>query len=215
MSNRVLGVLNGRDMPIDQVLKWAVAADSVYAADGAARPLVETCISPILVGDMDSWKGGVPRGIRVEGHPEDQDTTDCDKLLKTVEADGVRDLTLVGIEGDRLDHVLSSLHSCLKSSLNIRIILRRGIGTIVRKGKSVWSTTPGQRLSLIPLLESEGVTLTGTEWPLDHALLKPGVSISISNIATEMSVGVEMESGACLLIRELERGFEPFWEESN
>ncbi len=213
MSTRVLGVLNGRDMPIEHVLKWAVSAETVYAADGAARPLVESCMAPVLVGDMDSWKGGVPRGIRVVGHPEDQDTTDCDKLLQAALDDGVKHLTLTGIEGDRLDHVLSSLHSCVKSPLNIRVILRRGIGTVVRAGASQWPTSPGQRLSLLPLQKSVGVCLTGVEWPLDHAELESGVMVSISNVATAEKVSVEMKSGACLLIRELERGFEPFWEE--
>src|ERR1043165_9573712 len=124
---RVLGVLDGRDMPSDLLKAWAESAELVVAADGAADRLLEVGVrANIIVGDLDSLTSdpGSSQVIRVQ----DAESTDCDKLLRWARDEGHVDLTLAGVEGDLLDHMLSTLSSCVAYRRTIRLALRRGIG---------------------------------------------------------------------------------------
>ena len=55
---------------------------------------------------------------------------------------------------------------------------------------------PNARVSLIPLKNCTGVTLKGLKYPLKNARLKlGGTGLTLSNITTGKTFGVEMKSG--------------------
>ncbi len=211
VGNRTVGVLRGQDLPAAKVNQWADSADTLYAADGAALPLIDAGFSPVVVGDFDSLRGhSLPDGVR-SIHRPDQDFTDCDKLLSVAAEDGVSDITLVGIEGDRLDHMLATLSSAVRSSLRIRLGLRRGLGWIIRPGRSCLPIgSAGRRCSVLPLLPCRGVSLTGVRWPLKDAELGLDGPVSISNHAVE-DLQISIEEGAALLIVEHKPQELPKW----
>jgi thiamine pyrophosphokinase len=207
---RVLGVLDGGDMEPDLVRAWAESADFVIAADGAADRLLNVSVTPnIIIGDMDGIKCD-PGSIEVL-RDDDPGSTDCDKLLRWARQQGHTNLTLCNIEGDLLDHMISTLSSCVSCRRTIRIALRRGIGWVF-SGPLHINVDPQARVSLLPLTACSGVRLHGVQWRLDNADLEPGGRVSISNAATDGFVQACISRGTGFLFAEYPREEMPFWD---
>jgi thiamine pyrophosphokinase len=189
------------DIDDGRLSSWASSATHLFATDSGADRMIRLGFSPVVVGDFDSFES-LPRAshLRLE-QSDDQDTTDCDKLLALVGNDGHGAITLIGTEGDLPDHVVATYSSCVASALNVRIAFRRGIGYVVKDSKEL-RTHAGQRVSLLPLLPCEGVHLEGVVWPLEGATLAIGARTSVSNEATGAGVTVRLERGAALLFLE-------------
>lgn len=213
MFGKVLGVLDGRDMPAELLARWAGSADVVYAADGAADRLIQAGVSAdVIVGDMDAVRPETLRAARRAVSHSDQDTTDCDKLLNLAKADGVSTITLASVEGDLPDHELATLHSAGRSGLDVRIAYRRGLGWILRSGSVLKpACSNGARVSLLPLASGTVATLEGVEWPLRDAALDPCGRGSISNRALGGSLQVEIKEGCALLFIGYRDEEMPFW----
>lgn len=206
-------------MPTVLLAKWAASADLVLAADGGLDRLLEAGIPPHhMVGDMDSTEHALRLEYLSKDTPfvlhrnEDQNTTDCDKLLSLAKEIGVESITLAGVEGDLLDHTLATIQSALKSGLAVRLALRRGVGWVLSGPTSATvATTPGRRVSLVPLGEVSGVGLGGVEWPLAEASLSPRGLTSVSNRANAKRISVRLESGDALLFVEQTEQEVPTW----
>ena len=212
MSTKVLGVLGGDDVDEGLLDRWLQSADAVFAADGAANRLFRMGAAfHAVVGDMDSAEAWALTSSEVV-HMPDQDTTDCDKLLAYCGMRGFDAVTLTGIEGDLPDHVLSIVHSCLRSQVNTRLAYRTGMGWVLRSGQSLdVSCRVGARVSLIPLMESSNVHLSGVAWPLGGATLSPEGLTSISNCATEERLTATIGSGGAFLYVGYQAEELPFW----
>ena len=208
----MLGVLAGADFGPELLARWAASADLLVAADAGADRLRESGFSPdVVVGDMDSVSGEGRAFPAISS--SDQDTTDADKLLAHVASLGHRMVTLAGVEGDRLDHVLASVSSAVRSELAVRLALRSGIAWVVKPGRTVAvAASEGAPVSLIPVLESIAF-LSGVAWPLERHRLQPGGLVSISNRAIGGEVHASIEEGAALLVIGFEPAQMPFWDE--
>lgn len=200
---KVLGVLGGRDTPLARLATWASAAELVVAADSGADLCLAAGIRPVVVGDMDSFKGRSAGLTMVED--SDQETTDCDKLLAWVHAQGHPSLAVACLEGDRLDHMLASLSSLSRSPLKVGLVLRRGVGRVVRAGETLEIEVPaGTRLSLIGI--GPGVaSLEGVRWPLEDAQIGHPEPGSVSNRA-EGNARASVRAGVAILTVEWEGG---------
>ncbi len=210
-SKKVLAVLAGTDLPIGHLVSWAESADSVIAADGAANRLLSAGVKPdIVVGDMDSIDPNFVQGLNVR-EDANQEHTDCDKLLALIERDYPDSMVaMAGIEGDRFDHVLASLYSISKSAVWPLIVLRDGLGRIVRPNRYVEiPVKPSDIVSLLPIMPCSGVRMVNVQWA-PAAELSASAAISISNLATSESVRVEIESGTAILIHRTDSS-QPRW----
>ena len=190
---KVLGVLAGRDLAPGALSAWLAWADRVVAADGGADLCRAAGREPdAIVGDLDSIAD--PSGLVRD---EDQDTSDADKLLAHLEREGVAEATLIGVEGDRLDHVLGTLYSCARSPLGCRLALRAGAG-FVRKAFTVEAWHCAGRISLMPLGRCR-VSLKGVVWPLHHAVLEPLGLVSLSNEVLDERLELVVHEGVAAL----------------
>jgi thiamine pyrophosphokinase len=197
----VIGVLAGEDLPLSTLNCFLQQAKYIIAADGAANRCAEAGLLPnLIVGDLDSLRE-VPELREIPRRRiEDQNTTDADKLLASLEEFSGSRIAITGLEGDLPDHTLAAYASIFASPLRPEILFRRGVmyplsGPITQRSPAKL----GRRVSLIPFTACQGVCLTGVEWPLTKALLAPGTSTSISNRATADSVGFSIEAGDALL----------------
>lgn len=196
-------------METERLRPWADSADALYAADSGALPLLTIGHRPTVVGDLDSATD-LPEGLRVV-EDRDPNRTDCDKLLALVAADGHDAVTLAGLEGDLLDHVLASLSSAAAASVAVRLVLRRGLAWVLRDGETArWEDGFGRRVSLIPIRECHGADLSGVLWPLSDAHLQPGGFLSVSNEGTG-TVEASVRHGAALLFIERAPEEPPVW----
>ena len=202
VSERVLGVLGGKDMGDVLLSSWAASATVLYAADSGAGRLIGLGYSPVVVGDFDSFSPPEGSGLRLV-HLPDQGTTDCDKLLALALQYGRDEITLACVEGDLPDHVVATLSSAAACDLHVRLAYRRGIGWIVKKGAAATvAAKPGQRVSLMPITECTGVVFAGVRWPLEGTVLAPAGAVSVSNQAVGAEVRAEVGEGAAMLFVE-------------
>lgn len=219
MGVNVLGVLAGNDMSTSLLKRWADSAEVVLAADAGADLLALAGTPPdVLIGDMDSseFPPMVSDWVDIRRteliRDDDQNTTDCEKLLKLAESRGYNTITLAAVEGDRIDHLLSTLHSAAQSPLHVRIALRTGIGWVLNAGDEIEvATVPGRLVSLLPLTEIEGVQLSGVSWDLKDASMSPLGRRSISNRAVADHVHAKIFMGAGLFVVELPEEEAPLW----
>jgi len=205
VEKRILGVLGGMDID-DRLFKfWAHESDILVAADGGADLALRHGIVPhVIVGDLDSASPeALTSGADVYKF-DDQNTTDCDKMLQWVADQGHTHLDLIGVEGDRLDHVLATLGSCVRSPLSIRLVLRDGLGVLLKRGLHQMPAQPGQRISILPIGTADDVSITGVRWPLVEATLRLDGFVSISNVVEASPLEVSIGHGAVLIILERE-----------
>ncbi len=216
VQKRVLGVLGGRDLSGPLFKLWADSAHILIAADSGADFVIEHGLRPhAIVGDMDSISPEtLGLGIDVF-RDDDQNHTDCEKMLAHVERGGHTSITLLGAEGDRVDHFFATLHASVKTSLDVRLAIRDGIARVLAPGHYRIPAFPGRRVSVLPLLPSEGVRLKGVRWPIRGALLAVGDYLSISNEAVEPFLDLEFESGALLVAQEYRQQDLPIWPDTD
>jgi thiamine pyrophosphokinase len=200
--------LAGDDLPIAALQSWLATADLILAADGGADLVLAAGFAPaIVIGDLDSLEASRD-GFAEIRHVEDQSSTDCDKLLGLALEMGLTGITLACVEGSRPDHALATLQSAARSSLDVRLVFRRGLGWLVRPG-NVYRVPAQGRVSLLPLVACEQVNLTGVRWPLDSVSLEPTGLTSISNHATESFVEASLSKGVAFMFAE--GSAEPAW----
>lgn len=182
----------------ENFLRWAHAADRIYAADSGADALLPLGLKPVVVGDLDSVTSDLS-GLRVVEDP-DQDFSDCDKLLRLVYQEiESPDLVIAGLEGDRLDHMLASISSLLATPLSSRVLLETGLAyplsapTVFRP-----PVADGTTVSLLPMGHCLA-SMRHCRWPLDRRNLALGEFHSVSNVAHQ-GFEVELHDGQALLI---------------
>lgn len=196
---KILGALAGQDHAPGAMSAWLRWADLVIAADGGADLCRAEGREPdVIVGDLDSIAD--PSGLTPD---DDQDSSDADKLLARLTKEGVVAATLIGVEGDRLDHVLATLYSCARSSVaEIRIALRTGHARVLRgPSRGALEGVVGGRVSLIPLGPCR-LTATGLRWPLAGGWLDPLGEVSLSNRFTASRAEYEVHEGAVAVFLE-------------
>ncbi len=180
------------------------AAERVFAADGGANHLARIGVRPeAVVGDLDSILPGVRRWIGEERMilEPDQDFTDLHKTLAhAFDTGGASDVTVLAATGGRLDHALENLMLLARwggrGSLELRDEQVRAVPVV---GRGVFTTQPGQTISLMPAGRCERVWTRGLRWPLDGEPLDLTGRTSVSNFAEGTEVQVRVEGGAVLV----------------
>lgn len=188
-------------------LKAQVAGARVIAADSGMAHAAAFGLTPELwVGDFDSAGtdlefayANVPRQV----YQADKSATDGELAINEALKRGARELVLVGGFGGQFDHVMA--HALLLVEL-----AKRGIQVVLTSGHEeahvllqllfFVDLAPGTRLSLIPLTDLRGLTITGVRWPLkDHAVAR-GSTLTLSNECIGGRVAMGLASGEALAV---------------
>jgi thiamine pyrophosphokinase len=194
-KKRILGVLAGESLPFQSLADLAKGADIVFAADSGQEVCMAAGFRPdVVVGDLDSVRDRLD-GVEYRER-NDQNFSDCDKLIAEVRKLGEVDFVVGGFEGDRFDHVFASLMSFVRGQMPVRLLLGQGHGKILWAGGE-WGFGAGI-FSILPLGDAV-VTTMGAQWELQHAQLS--FSGSLSNQA-QGDVLLKVESGCVLVVRD-------------
>jgi thiamine pyrophosphokinase len=183
----------------------------VIAADSGLDHAIAAGITPdLVVGDLDSvsahgvaWARG--RNIPFEVYPADKDLTDTQIALGAAWSRQLLHVLLIGGGGDRLDHSTSALTALGHPSLGACKSVRAYWGTArvdVLHAPGYWEIdlAAGSTFSLLALHgECERVTLSGSKWPLRDALIEPGSSLGVSNVA-EATLRISVGAGVLTVI---------------
>lgn len=185
----LLGAGKTRAEELEEALSHAPC---LVAVDGGAGFALERKQMPeAVIGDMDSIPAELRARIPADRLHEisEQDSTDFDKALRSVEAPLVLG---VGFLGRRVDHQLA----------NFNVLARRGEARCILIGKHdvVFAAppeislklSPGSRVSLFPMSETTGRS-RGLHWPIDDLTFAPDGVIGTSNrVGTDHAGPVEL-----------------------
>lgn len=207
---KVLIVLNGGRIPSNELPLWLARATHVIAADGGANALADAGLEPhTVLGDFDSIRPGLEGFFQNATFlPDpDQHSTDFQKAIRHAVIElKAKEIAVIGVEGDRVDHLLSTFGAAARyaADADTRFILDTMICHIVAKDAS-FPTKPGATVSLIPL-PAGVVTATNVEFPVERLVLALGHNDGISNRATSDQVELTVHKGTLALFIEREPG---------
>lgn len=185
---------------------FVVAADSGYDHAHAWGLDVD-----VLIGDLDSISDqglahAEETGVEIVRHDAAKDATDVELALDLALDRGAQGIELYGGEGGELGHLLgvaSLIGSDRYSSVFVEWYTQSGIVTVVRPERPLTVAPPiGTGVSLIPVIDTDGVNTTGLLWPLRGEPLQRGTSRGLSNQTNEDEVGVTIASGLLLALVE-------------
>jgi thiamine pyrophosphokinase len=110
-------------------------------------------------------------------------------------------VVMVAGGGDRLDHTLGAIGALGAAVLTSVPLVECWWGSqylqvVHGPARVSIRTAPDTRISLLAMHgPCTGVTLSGTQWPLDRAELLPLVGHGLSNVATGPDVGLALSTG--------------------
>lgn len=156
------------------------AAPRIVAADSGAATVLEAGLEPeLVVGDMDSLDPALRRRLGDRVHEiAEQDSTDFDKVLRTVEAPL---MIGVGFLGVRLDHGLAAMAALVRSPRRCVLVAQHDV-VFAAEGEVALDLEPGTRVSLFPLVAVTGRS-EGLVWPIDGLDFAPDRRTGTSNEA--------------------------------
>jgi len=173
-------------------------APYLVAADGGAGHAVALGHIPqAVIGDFDSIPRTAIRAIpRERLHRfEDQDSTDFDKCLSSIDAP----LCLaVGFLGGRIDHELAVMSTLLRQPLPPCILVGAEDVILAAPRALALDLPVGSRLSLFPMAPVSGRS-AGLRWPIAGIGFAPDTRIGTSNEVTG-PVRLEFDGPGMLVI---------------
>jgi thiamine pyrophosphokinase len=148
--------------------------------------------------------------LPIEWHafsPE-KDFTDSELAMKYAVEKGYHDIVVIGIIGDRLDHMLANIthfSQMVKSinGLSLSVIEKHQRMYYVRE-KIVLTGKKGETLSILSLDgDARGVSTKGLKWRLQNEVLHFGEPRGISNEFSGAVASVTVARGVLLVIHQL------------
>jgi thiamine pyrophosphokinase len=175
-----------------------IHAPLLVAADGgAARALALGHDPAAVIGDLDSLdaasRAALPPG-RVH-LIADQETTDFDKCLRSIQAPLV---LAVGFTGARLDHEMAAFSTLLQHARRPCLLIGPQDVAFVAPPELSLALAPGTRLSLFPMGRVTGES-RGLRWPIEGIGFAPGVRIGTSNEVVGQEVALRFSARRMLV----------------
>ncbi|MGI9506195.1 MAG: thiamine diphosphokinase [Geminicoccaceae bacterium] len=187
--------------PLDATLMKRLAANRpLVAADSGANTALRAGLAPDLVlGDLDSIEEvEAVRQRAMVVHLTDQNSTDLEKALASVEAPAIIGL---GFLGARFDHSLAALHALTACTKSREIMLIGEHDLVLRvRGDFRCALPEGLRFSVWPLVRQEFHRSSGLRYPLDDLSMQSGELIGISNETIARRVVIEPLDGPGYLV---------------
>ncbi len=158
-----------------------------------------------VIGDFDSL-GYVPKCSNVQIYPSGKDDTDTMLAVKYALENGAEEIHIYGALEGRLDHTLANIQTLsyieehgargILISENSRVYIQRSGEPRCYAKHDEWYFSVFSYSD-----ESTGVNLTGTEYPLEDAVLKNSFPLGVSNHIVDEYAELSVENG-CLLVIE-------------
>ncbi len=179
-ANDPIGLFGGGHIGKNDLADALIRVESAVAVDSGATALVESGRMPdAVIGDFDSLDSKTRQQIPSDRlfQIAEQDSTDFDKALRSVEAP----IALgVGFLGGRLDHQLAALNTLVSRPDCPCILLGEHEIVFHAPPKVTFSANPGEIVSLFPLQRVTGDS-QGLEWPIKNLVFEPLKQIGTSN----------------------------------
>jgi thiamine pyrophosphokinase len=191
----LLVIVGGGQVRLEDIQELYASGGRLVGADAGADVIVAAGLKPeLIVGDFDSLKEPLSwlGKTRLMQLPE-QETTDFEKALYSTSAPVT---VALGMTGGRFDHTLAALDAVTRHAPERRIILVDEHDIAVGLVDSFsFAVSPGERISIHPLMPVTFWRSEGLEYPLDGLTLAPGVRTGTSNRAVTGPFTIVAEEG--------------------
>lgn len=164
----------------------------------------------VLIGDMDSIRSLVAekelnaKGIEVVNLDRDKDFTDGEAGLNYLLDKGVKDITIYGLDGGRLDHIIGNIglmSYALEKGANSVVARCNNFTAYMLDKPMEINVEIGSTISISPFTDYVHIIKTkGLKYAINDGILKKNSSLSYSNLSTEKVVAIGVERGQCLVI---------------
>ena len=204
MSKFVI-LLGGPIVPTKRLLAQVKNA-RVLAADGGMAHAKMLGLEPELwLGDFDSASLELQKEfahVSRQTFPVEKDATDGELAISHALREGADELLLVGGFGGQFDHALAHAGFLLA-------LAKRGLNATMTSGNEEAQALFGDvtlndlalntRLSIVPLSDLAGLTISGVKWPLKNRAVPLGSALTLSNITTGV-VELSLRAGSAIII---------------
>ena len=192
-------ILGGGECDVTDLSAALSRAPVLVAADGGAgAALAAGHVPDAVIGDLDSLRPADRAALdpaRIHAIAE-QNSTDFDKALRSVEAPGA---IAVGFTGARLDHELAVYHTLVVRRRPPCVLLGSRDIIFAAPPELSLDLDPGSRVSLFPMAPVTGRS-TGLRWPIDGIAFAPDRRIGTSNMAVAGKVTIRFDAPGMLVI---------------
>ena len=222
-------IITGGDVLLKNIKVDLEEGDIVIAADSGFETAMKLKLPvDVLIGDMDSIRADIPRGIETVKLPTEKDVTDTEAAVELALERGAESICIIGGIGTRVDHTLASIGILegIEGLFSAPLGKRRrffGLAKQARYARRVYATlTNGYNrvrfirndsiiiprspyykyLSLICADEFvKGVQLDGVKYPLKNATLsRRRQYYTVSNEISGNCAFVSVRSGGVYII---------------
>lgn len=174
-------------------------APRLVAADaGADRALAAGLVPDLVIGDFDSISDRARELLGAARlHPiREQETTDFDKALRSIQAPFVLAL---GVSGGRVDHGLAVLNALVRHAHRACLVIGREDVLFHARPETELRLRPGDRLSLFPMAPVRGES-RGLRWPIGGIDFAPSGMIGTSNEVVDARVSLRFSGPGMVVI---------------
>ncbi len=158
----------------------------------------------VVLGDFDSLDEPLPEDCEVLTYPSEKDETDTMLAVYCGRDRGCTEFRIYGaLGGSRLEHTVANLqmlHHMALQGLHGVLLDGETMVTVQTAGTCRYPRSDGY-FSLFSLTDRcTGLTVKGTKYPLEDALLENQFPLGVSNQIVEDAAEVTLESGVLLVI---------------
>ncbi len=178
----------------------------LICADSGYRHAKRLGLHPdILLGDFDSFTDPLPEDCEILRFPVEKDETDTMLAVYCGRDRGCWDFRIYGaLGGGRLEHTIANiqmLHHMALAGLQGSLLDGDTLVTVQLPGTCRYPDRGGY-FSLFSLTDAcGGLTVSGTKYPLENAILKNSFPLGVSNQILAQEAVVTLGSGVLLVIQ--------------
>ncbi len=181
----------------------------IICADGGANHLKDLGIKPdVIIGDLDSISPNdleYYKSLNVEiiKYPTKKDETDTQLALQYAARLPIKEIILLGVIGDRIDHSIGNIYlmeNLVLKGFKVSIINENNIVYLINKEIEFYGEI-GDVVSLLPYSDKvTGILTDGLEYPLYNKDMIKSNPFGISNVLSKNKIRISIKSGLLLVI---------------
>nr|WP_300005822.1 thiamine diphosphokinase [Tissierella sp.] len=184
-------------------------SDYIVCADGGVNHLLKVGMVPdMVIGDLDSIGEDElsiikKKNIKINEFPQMKDETDTELCVEHLIQKGIRDITLMGVTGSRMDHTIANIYLLKK------IYIKGAKASVINENNRIYylegeldlKRRDGYYISIIPLTEKGAVvSLSGFLYPLESELIEFSSTRGISNKIIDNFGRIKIHKGQAIII---------------
>lgn len=174
--------------------KYVIACDK-----GFEYALREHITPDVILGDFDSYRGELPTEIEILRLPVEKDDTDTMSAVRYALELGYKRIRIYCALGGRLDHLYANVQTAAYAAAHGARAAILGADTeihVFTNGALTLPARKGMSLSVFSVTdEARGVSIRGTKYTLDNAVITNSFPIGASNEWHADFAEVEVKEG--------------------